>query len=265
MEGEINMIKSIPEGNDCYKYENLKRFIKETRSVKIKTIVDVGCDVKWKNVTLEIRRCFPKASITVYEPIKEHVDWARKALSRYKNITIVNKAVTAKHLFEDNLGEKRREQIMEIHVFKHQDESYHSCTFVNVNETQEHQNIDFKQTNEVVKCMTLDEVVREEWNEVDYLKTDCEGSEVSFLGCASPHAISRIRYIAGEYHNFEQFYPVALKLMNTHYVYLSGEVPIGSFFCERRTLEPKTMLSKIPSVKNYHIIYHRFNEEWIDD
>ena len=108
------------------------------------------------------------------------------------------------------------------------------------------------QTNQEIdndlECTTLDEVVVSVVDdslrkEVDFLKSDCEGAECSFLGCASTDTLNRIRFMAGEYHDLRRFWPVALKLMKTHYVNLIGDAVLGAFFCERHT-RGKSLLRK---------------------
>jgi len=122
-----------------------------------------------------------------------------------------------------------------------------------------------------VPCSTLDEVVQDmlpEGGDLDYLKTDSEGAECSFLGCASKETIKRIRYIAGEYHDFERFWPVAQKLMTTHLLNIVGGPLLGSFFCERMAMRT-TLLQKTPLRPVYSklcpdpVWWHPFDERWV--
>lgn len=261
------------EGNNCYKYRNLKCFIKETGADPVLSVIEIGTNIG--KVTAEIAGCFPDAKIVTYEMIKEYRDAATILLARYKNVEVREEAICAKHLFEDDFGQKPRKSKMEMHAFfavPNERGLHLGGSLVSMAGDRRDPNR-YKERPESLKCLTLDEAMHifllaKNKKTIDYIKSDAEGAENNFLGCASQETLEKIRYMAGEYHNFRRFLPVAQKLMKTHFVNLSGHPSLGSFFFERKT-DKETMLVKIPtpnipikSISIEPVYWNAFDERW---
>jgi Methyltransferase FkbM domain len=259
------------EGNDCYKYQTIQHFLKEADLTPISKVLEVGTNVG--NVTLELAKCFPSAHILSYEVIEKYALQARAKIGVNPNIQIELGAITSAHLFEDDLGEKLRPQPIALHAYLGLPKAgagWMGGSYVGIPngiKTNNHEELNTK-----IPCFTLLEVMQKfvgSSGTLDYLKTDSEGSECSFLGCADRSTLKRIRYIAGEYHNFSRFWPVAKKLMATHYLNLMGGKDLGAFFCELRT-DGKSLLQKTaissqvyPFLHSEPIWWHQFDETWI--
>lgn len=258
------------ENNACYKYHTIKRFVDALNGAPIRTILEVGTNVG--NVTAEMAKCFPEARIVTYEPVKRYAERAAAKLQDIKQITLRTEAITSAHLFEDDFGRIPRKESIPIHIYlglPAAGPGYEGGSFVAP------PGLLFEETHkelEQIACRTLEEAMADmlsEGEELDYLKTDSEGAECSFLGSASEELLKRIRYIAGEYHDIKRFWPVAQKLMATHLVNIIGDHDLGAFFCERRT-PLATILQKIPLPPIYYnhlhtepLWWHPFDEKWV--
>lgn len=261
------------EGNDCYKYRTVQRFVEATGAAPISTILEVGANVG--SVTRELAATFPDARILSWEMMDELAAVAREATADCPNVTVETATVTAAHLYHDDLGERPRSEPARLHAFQGLPSGgpgYRGGSLAGVagRDNGPH----YRERPEALECLTLDEAValvlsRFGGDRIDFLKTDCEGSECSFLGCAAGETLRRIRFMAGEYHNLGRFWPVARKLMETHYVNLIGDDALGAFFCERISDRP-TLLKptplgprRYPHLHEEPLYWHPFDESWI--
>lgn len=232
--------------NYFYKYKTVERFLKIVGEKPVSNVLEVG--VNLGAVTEELAECFPNAVITGFEIVDNYVDMARARTAYCHNVNIIKGAITAYHLFEDDLGKKPREKTLQLHIYKATSaKDGKGLSWVGnsyIKEPSAEKKGTYEELQESIDCYTLDEVV-EMLGDIDYLKTDCEGSERSFLGCASTETLNRIRFIAGEYHNFKKFLPVMERLRKTHYVAFDGYRGVGWFFAERKS-PVFTLLRKEP-------------------
>ena len=103
------------EGNDCYKYRTVQRFVQEAGAHPIESIVEVGANIG--DVTLELGRCFPGARIAAYEMMKRYAEIAASRTSVLPQAQVIFAAVTAAHLFHDDLGEVPRTERTTMHGY----------------------------------------------------------------------------------------------------------------------------------------------------
>lgn len=214
----------------------------------IRTIIEIGTNVG--NQTLEMLSYWPQANIWSYEPVEPYRTHAHNRLLAFSNVQVIKQAVTALHLYKDDLGEIVQDNPdLQIHFAvagagceggsriqpagKDFDPTY------------------YRLENDPVSPISLDEACKD-FAQIDYMKTDCEGSESSFLGCASEDTMNKIRFIGGEYHELPRFWNVVKnKLFKTHLVSLVGDANLGSFFAERRS-DKETLLVKTPLLPVVH-------------
>lgn len=265
------------EGNECYKFSTLANYLGLTGAAPIQLAIDIGANVG--KVSLMMRSYFPTAQIYAFEPVKEYYLRACKAVRSDPYIKVIPAAVCGSHLFEDDLGFVRRAETGGLRILKalpaggigwgggsmvlpKEDESFDPRCYCPLTDS--------------VNALTLDQVVSiccslAGVTEVDLIKIDCEGCEVSSLGCASLDTLRQIRFIAGEYHDIDRFYQVMkAKLFETHFVNLVGDRGLGAFFCERKG-ERRTMLRETrdnmlhvrPWLSDQPLDWHVFRDEFV--
>ena len=258
------------EGNDCYKFATVNRYLAATQGKPVRLVVDVGANVG--NVSEEMKQYFPEARIFAFEAVPEHYRTSARRFARDARVTVVNAAVCGCHQFADDLGRQRLPSLapLEIH-YAPRCAGGSAVTRLGSGHDENYETL-----LEPFPSLTLDAVVAmvlaETGNaEVDYMKMDCEGCEHHALGCAREETIQKIRFVGGEYHGVERFYQVMKhKLFRTHYVNLVGDRGQGSFFAERigeeRTILRKDrdgMLLDRPWYSAEPIDWHVFREEFV--
>ena len=256
------------EGNDCYKYRTVDRFVRDQNLPPIRTILEIGVNVA--TVTLEMHRLWPDARIVGYEAVESIFREAEHRTAGIPQIELFHAAVTASHLFGDNLGQYPRVEPVPLRAYlalSTGGPGWPGGSYVGPDGNCPH---NYHKLPDEVTAVTLDEAVDGLSVEtVDYLKCDCEGSEHSLLGCAATETLERIRFLAGEYHGLERFYPVVEKLRRTHYVSLIGGRRLGAFFAERISDGP-TLLRKeplpprqYPHLADRPLCWHPFDKQHI--
>jgi len=260
------------EGNACYKYYTIRRFVDAQKGPPIRTILEVGANVG--DITIEMAKCFPEARIVSYEPVERYAQKARSKTQGLKQVQIRSEAVTAAHLYQDDFGEVPRGGQGPLHVYLGLPDGgpgYEGGSFIAPAGVASGGN--HKELADTVACKTLEEALNDivnEGEELDYLKTDSEGAECSFLGSASEKTLKRIRFMAGEYHDIKRFWPIMQKLMSTHYVNIVGAADLGSFFCERITDGPSILSKTAIKPRHYpHLAgevmwWHPFGYDWLE-
>src|SRR5262249_35835026 len=132
---------------------------------------------------------------------------------------------------------------------------------------------DYEKIPQEVEAVTLFEVVKQQrLAEIDILKLDCEGCELSVLGTASLRLLQHVRFIVGGYHGIARFFEVMRKkLFLTHKVNLVGERDFGCFFAERidgqsdgiLRYDKTGMLIPRPWLSDAPIEWHLFDERYV--
>jgi hypothetical protein len=233
------------EGNDCYKFSTISNYLLQTGSKPINVAVDCGANVG--NMTSLIRRYFPDSRIYAFEPVRLYFDATRDRFSGDPRVKVFNHAVTYLHLYSDDLGNDRRPLEDPLAVFLGRADTcgpaaIGGSVIGSVDESRDSSM--YTRLADRVSKITFDELTQYVLNdsgesELDYVKFDCEGCELSCLGCVTAETLSKIRFISGEYHNIARFNRVMAKtLMRTHRVNLIGERDLGAFFCERIDTSP---------------------------
>jgi len=258
------------EGNDCYKFSTVNRYLAATGGKPVELVLDVGCNLG--EMSAEMKERFPQARIFAFEPLPEYYDRSAERFARDPRVTVLNLAVCGLHQFHDDFGERRRDEPAGLEL--HKSLEYVGASAVFEADTPPHSSrIKLEApcaalSLDAVVAMALAETGR---GEIDYLKMDCEYCEHHSLGCARPETLRRIRFIGGEYHGVERFHRVMkARLFPTHYVNLVGNRHQGSFFCERigeeRTMlrtDRDGMLVERPELSDSPIDWHAFREEFV--
>src|SRR5262249_33184254 len=159
---------------------------------------------------------FPAARILAFEPVKEYFDVAAARTSNITNITVYNKAVTSQDRFLDHLGKRRRRKRAGLVILKSLLQSgpgWVGGSLVLPDDdgcvVRAAELIDYEKIPQEVEAVTLFEVVKQQrLAEIDILKLDCEGCELSVLGTASLRLLQHVRFIVGEYHGIARFFEV---------------------------------------------------------
>jgi FkbM family methyltransferase len=266
------------EGNECYKFSTIKNFIEKSNKKNIEIIMDIGANVG--DITLMMNAYFPHARIYGFEAVKEYYDIAHSHTEHISNIKLYNKAVSSQHLFFDDLGERPRENFINLKVLKGIPEAGPGWLGGSVIIPEDHMLITstqkvfgFEKIDQEVLPITLKEFMDSEGiEEIDLIKIDCEGCEHPTIGCSDISILNRIRYITGEYHDIKRFYTVVQrKLSLTHKVNFIGTKVMGCFFAERLDgendgilkFDKKGMLIGRPWLCEFPIDWHIFNEEFV--
>ncbi|GMV96055.1 MAG: hypothetical protein AMXMBFR83_04240 [Phycisphaerae bacterium] len=235
------------EGNECYKFSTVKRYIEQAGAKPIRVAVDIGARVG--QVTKEMRSYFPAAQIFAFEAVRHYYLEAWAALREDPSIHVFNLAVTSLHVYEDASGNSRRprQEPLTIYMALPGNDGWSGGSKILPRCATPPAGA-YARLDEPVHAITLDDLVRAvtmlaDAEEVDFIKSDCEGSEYSCFGSASEETLRKLRFIGGEYHKIGPMYELMReKLFKTHYVNLVGDSEQGSFFCERIG-EPQTILN----------------------
>jgi FkbM family methyltransferase len=233
-----------------YRFSTIKKFVRRSDAKPIRLIVDVGANLG--ETLLLMHRHFPDARIIGFEPVAEYFESAARRVASIRQIELHNKAVTAQHLFYDDLGERPRPCQMGLTLVKALPESGSGWRGGSLIGPDDHALLapgisapGYQRIAQPVMPITLAEIFTEYGIDgIDLLKMDCEGCESSVLGCADADVLRRVRFITGEYHALARFYPVTRqRLVPTHKVCFMGSMRLGSFLAERREGEADGLLS----------------------
>lgn len=226
------------EGNDCYKFSTIKNYVARFGHDPVSRILDVGANIG--AIALLAHEYFPTARIIGFEMVDEYWRRAKQATAHIPQITILPQALSYRHLYEDDYGERPRSTACALRVLKGLPSS--GPGWIGGSQALPPEQVNgstvpagYSLLEESVSAITLEDVLASTgWSEIDILKLDCEGSEHSILGSAPVQTLKRIRYIVGEYHGLDRFYTtMQRKLFQTHKVNLVGSHDLGSFFAER--------------------------------
>lgn len=232
------------EGNDCYKFSTIRNWVARTGAPPVRVVVDVGANVG--AVSRLAKQYFPDARVYAFEAVAELAELARANLADLPDVRVDGRAVTAEHLYADDLGTRKRRRPARLAVMRGTPESGPGWAGGSTVLPADHPLVagaaevrGYARSGQPVRALTLDELVAEVLrdagaDEVDVLKMDCEGCECSSIGCASEDTLRRVRFIVGEYHGIERFHAVMrAKLFRTHKVSLIGDGALGAFLAER--------------------------------
>lgn len=226
------------EGNACYKFSTIRNYVDSTGAKPIQLAFDIGANQG--TVTCEMLSYFPDCRIYAFEPIEEYYRSAVAATHADGQVAVFNTAVTAEHRYQDDGGKCPRARVDPLKILKALPASgYGYIGGSRIVPSDHHYNsAHYDCLPKRVAAVTLDEIVEmalklEGADQIDLAKFDCEGGEISSLGCAGLDTLRRLRFIVGEYHGLERFYRVLeAKLFQTHYVSLIGDTHLGAFFAE---------------------------------
>lgn len=270
------------EGNECYKFSTIRNFITLTNAEPVRVIMDVGANVG--SITRMMKAYFPAARIYACEPVPEYAALAQANIADLDGVTLWRRAITAQHLFHDDIGEQPRAAHTRLRLLKGTPLAGPGWGGGSLVVPSDYPPIasgvsprGYALTEDEVPPMSLDEAVaeilaRERAEQVDILKLDCEGCEHSALGSASIDTLGRLRFVVGEYHGISRFYQmVRKKLYLTHKVNLIGQHDLGAFFAERLDgtrdgilrHDRTGMLALRPWLCNEPIDWHLFDERWV--
>jgi FkbM family methyltransferase len=230
------------EGNGCYKYFLVRDHINRLELRPVRSILEIG--VNRGKCTLEMLDAFPSAKILGYEVVPEIFAAIQQSLRPHAQRVLLRRAaVTAMHRFKGELGQNALAGYRPVAVYRATNCDGGSYIAPKGQPHSGH----YDELACAVECRTLDEAVEEalafsNTASLDFLKTDAEGSERSFLGCAFQKTLNRIRWIAGEWHDAGRFRPVLEKLRDTHRIHMGAGSGDGAFFCERRDEKPGLLL-----------------------
>jgi len=252
----------MSEGNECYKFSFMKsrnNFYNED----FYTIIDIGANVG--TMTKMIRHVFPNSFIYSFEAVDYYYNQLKSNTKGLNNIFPYCRAVTYDHLND------------KLFLYKHKKNDGGSIISVDVDNIEisdkkspayrikNSKNI-FIKTEYKNSVETLDEIVNRicqerQVEEIDYIKFDCEGSEISIFENVSAETLNKIKYMSGEYHaSRSQFFDIIKNKMSlTHRCSAGGLGDLGTFFFERKDI--KDGIVEIRD-NNSHRHINNFNKKW---
>ena len=215
------------EGTACYRYRQVARYLLDTGAAPVKLALDIGANVG--DVTAELLDAFPQAYVHAFEILPRLVNLLQARFAGQARVKIHHAAVTG----QDGLAW--------IWEALPSDRPGWAGGSVVAGPEAGLPAAMYRMLPEPVEAISLDSIV-DGLGSVDYVKSDCEGSEASFLPAASVTTLRRIRWLGGEYHGLARWWPVHQKLASTHRVNLVAEAQyasrLGSFFAERISEQP---------------------------
>jgi len=270
------------EGNACYKFSTIRRYIAQTGAPAVRLTIDVGSSVG--EITRLLKTFFPSARVYAFEADGERFEVARARTAELEGVRLYHRAVTSQHLYHDDLGREPRQTVEPLRILKSTPvvgPGWRGPAPIVVSADQPKElgtRRGYENHRDPVRGCTLDQVVRmvlrrNRASEVDILKMDCEGCEHSCLGTASESTLQNLRYIVGEYHGIQRFFRVMReRLFQTHKVSLIGDGRQGAFFAERRDgtsdgillNRNAGMLQPRPWLGQEAIEWHIFNRKFVD-
>jgi hypothetical protein len=268
------------EGNACYKFSTIRNYIRQTGARPVRLCLDVGANVG--DIAILLTSYFPAARVHAFEGVREYFDIARSRTAQIPAIAVHHRAITGEHRFRDDLGTLPRKTPIPLRVLKAVAQAgpgwVGGSVIVAADATLGDAPYGYEHYAFAPRAATFDRIVLavlrlERAAEIDIVKMDCEGCEHSGLGCASRDTLSRIRFIAGEYHGIERFFRVMqARLFSTHRVSLIGDRDLGAFFAERvdsggdgiLRANKEGMLQLRPWLAPVPLEWHIFNERYVE-
>src|SRR6266566_147514 len=187
-----------------YRFSTIKKFVRRSGAKPMRVIVDIGANLG--DTLVLLHQYFPRARIIGFEPVLEYFEATARRIAAIGQIELHNKAVTAQHLFFDDLGEQPRPCQMSLTIVKALPESGPGWQGGSLIGPDDHALLapgisapGYQKISQPVVPTTLAEIFAENGiDEIDLLKMDCEGCESSVLGCAEPDLLRRVRFMTGE-------------------------------------------------------------------
>jgi hypothetical protein len=268
------------EGNACYKFSTIRNYIAQTGAKPIRLCLDVGANVG--DIATLLTSYFPTARVHAFEGVREYFDIARSRTAHIPAITVHHRAITGEHRFRDDLGAFPRQTAVPLKVLKAVAQAgpgwVGGSVIIPADVTPAQAPYGYEHYAVGPRAATFDQIVRavlrlEKTTEIDIVKMDCEGCEHSGLGCASRDTLSRVRFVAGEYHGIERFFRVMqARLFSTHRVSLIGDRDLGAFFAERidasadgiLRANKEGMLQLRPWLAPVPLEWHLFDEQYVE-
>ena len=227
------------EGDECYNFSRIVAKVRSRRIAPIQTIIDIGANVG--SVTRQMCQLFPQAYVHAFEPIRECFEKCVDSTSDLRErVAVYPVAVTARHLFEDDLAERpQRTSLVMLRALPSFGPGWEGSHRI-MPAACDYDKGTHVLVGTAIRLITLDEIVEKLDDQgiarLDLVKCDAEGSENSFIGCASESTLRRCRYLVGEWHDLSRFANVvAGRLLKTHNVNIQidrWDSRLGSFFAE---------------------------------
>lgn len=215
------------ERTACYRYRQIARYLRDTGRPGVRLAVDVGANVG--DVTVEILTAFPSATVHAFEVVPELVARLRSRFFGVGSVHVHGIAVSA-----------ITEPVYVWEALSSTRAGWRGGSIVAAADAQLDPGV-YRRLPEPVPAISLPELVKK-LGQIDFLKTDCEGSEIALFDRAELDTLRKIRWIGGEYHGLARWWPVHQRLTQTHRVNLVAEAKharrLGSFFAERADEDP---------------------------
>ena len=250
-----------------YRFTLVQRYM-ASRGMTVKKAIDVGVNLGITSAIMT--RVFKEAQVIGFEVVPKYFDLAVENLKRCgAHAEVRRQAITGQHLYEDDLCTKSLSEPRVLTLLLATGSPEGGDGWIGGSRVEgaagggpdadlhwyDPQQIDMApiELREVVGSLLKDSE-----DMIDFIKLDCEGCEYTSLSNLKELA-PRVRFMAGEYHDSNRFFPVVKELEKTHKVWLSGHHICGGFFCELRDDHSNPLLLKERSEKT--IRYGRRRQE----
>jgi FkbM family methyltransferase len=276
-DGQAAVRGGAMEGDECYRFSTIRNFICQTGAPPVRLVLDIGA--YRGDVSLLARSYFPGAFVCALEADEQWFRVARENTGHDPQVRVVQRALTAQHLYRDDFGAKPLRHPAALRLWRPEGSEGASLVLADGDPAASATGYTagYRLSSAALRPVTLSRLLPAVLRlakapEIDIMKMDCEGCEHSSLGTASLNDLARIRFIVGEYHYFSRFYRVLeRKLFETHKVHLSGDRFLGCFFAERRDGTSDGILRHDngnvfgfrPELADYPVEWHEFEERYL--
>ena len=264
------------EGDACYRFSTIRNFVSKSGASPVRLILDVGA--YRGDVALLARSYFPGASVVAMEADEQWCAVARRNTSHDPHIRVLQRAVTAQHLYRDDFGAKPFGAAKALRLWRPASLEGASLVLADGDPAASATSYTsgYQPSSTPLRPITLSRLLPailrlSKAREIDIMKIDCEGCEHSSLGTASQDDLAKIRFLVGEYHYFTRFYRILeRKLFETHKVHLTGDRFLGCFFAERRDgaadgvlrHDNSSVFGFRPELADFSVEWHLFDERY---
>jgi hypothetical protein len=104
------------EGNECYKFSTIRRYVECTAASPVRLIFDIGANVG--SITVMMAAYFPEATIYAFEPVREYFELGRHNTRHLQRVHWFRGAVSMQHRYYDDLGHEPRTTPVALRILK---------------------------------------------------------------------------------------------------------------------------------------------------